>query len=283
MLKLVFILQRALFIEPYGMTLGIARRKVRQLFGARANLRPVAGPHPIDLRYGIDTGGFIAASSLRSGNAMADLNNFGYAASQPSIVRTVLATIPELETFAFVDIGSGKGRVLVVASEYPLRSILGIELSQALTSIAAANASRIASRYPERTFIETIAADALAVDLPAGRLVVYFYNPAHAPLLRRLADGIAAHAARPGNHVMLIYYNPASARVFDEHPAFTRYYAAAHECDEAEAASTVWGTSHDSVVIWQSGDTEPLPPHVGANVSVSVVAGGAVGEVTLTG
>ena len=278
--NLIFAVRRALFAQPLGMTANMVRRKVARLFGGAAPAATApAPPHPIDVRYGIDTGGIVPASALRTGNATADLYNFGYAGSQPSIVRAALATIPDLASWAFVDIGSGKGRVLAVASEYPFRSILGVELSPELTEIAAANAARIAALHPERTPIATIAADALGIDLPAGRTIVYIYNSLYAALLKRLADRIAAHAALPGNHIMLIYYNPASARVFDEHSAFSRYHAAAHLCEADEAASTSWGTPRDSVVIWQATAGTALPPQSGANATVAVVAGGAAGEV----
>jgi tRNA G46 methylase TrmB len=36
----------------------------------------------------------------------------------------------------FIDFGSGKGRVLLLASHYPLRSIIGVEISEALCQIA---------------------------------------------------------------------------------------------------------------------------------------------------
>lgn len=280
MSKIIFAARRALFAQPVGMTVNMVRRKLARAFGGSAPASAAAPmPHPIDLQYGIDTGGIVPASALRTGNTAADLQNFGYAGSQPSIVRAALDTIPDLAQRAFVDIGSGKGRVLAVASEYPFKSILGVELSPALTEIAAANAARIAMLHPDRTPIETLAADALSINLPAGELIIFIYNSLYARLLSKLADKIAAHQRQPGNSVFLIYYNPASARVFDQHPDFDRFYAAAHDCDDGEATSTAWGTRRDSVVIWQGLHGNRLPPHANASNRVVVTAGGAGGEV----
>ena len=44
--------------------------------------------------------------------------------------------------FAFVDMGSGKGRALLVASELPFAKIVGVELSQELHQIAEENVRR---------------------------------------------------------------------------------------------------------------------------------------------
>jgi tRNA1(Val) A37 N6-methylase TrmN6 len=46
------------------------------------------------------------------------------------------------ETFAFVDMRSGKGRALLVASEFAFATIVGIELSPHLHHIAAENIKR---------------------------------------------------------------------------------------------------------------------------------------------
>jgi SAM-dependent methyltransferase len=236
----------------------------------------VAHQHPIDALYGIETGGVISASALRT-NSSADLHNFGYVGSQPSIIRKALATIPNLDRASFVDFGCGKGRPLIVASEYPFRRIVGVELSPALCEIARRNGARISALHPERRPIEIVEGNVLDFEIPPGLVVIYLYNSFYAPLMKQVAAKVARHQEKSGNKVFLIYYNPANAKIFDRSDALSRYHAAKYPCDEAEAEAAAW--RDDSVVIWQGTRGEMLPPRAGAEANVRVTAGGNGGEV----
>jgi predicted RNA methylase len=56
------------------------------------------------------------------------------------LVDALLRNIGEdLHRFSFVDFGSGKGRVLLVASHYPFREVVGVEFSPELQKIAEGN------------------------------------------------------------------------------------------------------------------------------------------------
>jgi SAM-dependent methyltransferase len=274
MSNLLFAARRALFSQPLGMTINILKRK---LLPKKAGGQKPAAQLPIDSLYGIDTGGIINASALRTGSA-SDVHSFGYGASLPSVIRRGIEACPNLDQATFIDMGCGKGLPLAVASEYPFRRIIGVELSPDLCAVARRNAETIAARFPERTRIEIAQDDIIAFDLPAGYVIVYLYNPAYPPLISRLVPRLAEHQAR-GGKVMVVYYNPACAKFFDREPAFARYFAQHLQFDEAEIAASPLGNTADSVAIWQ-GIGEPMyPPHPGAEAPIDVVAGGSSGEV----
>src|SRR5579883_1856526 len=100
--------------------------------------------HPMDRFYRIDTSGNAPPPAI-------DGEPVFYAASQPSIIRAALRALPPLEGFTFIDLGCGKGRALIVATEFPFRAICGIEYSDELAAVARRNAARIERRYPART------------------------------------------------------------------------------------------------------------------------------------
>ena len=52
-----------------------------------------------------------------------------------------------LQEFAFIDIGSGKGRALLLASQYPFQRILGIELLAELASRGEREYQQIQKRF----------------------------------------------------------------------------------------------------------------------------------------
>jgi len=277
MSKLIYSLRRTLFSQPLGMTVRILKHKLSRKPATQA--APPPGILPIDILYGLDTSGRISASVLRTGSS-ADIHSYGYGASLPSIIRKAIETCPNLDQASFVDLGCGKGLPLAVATEYPFRRILGVELSPALCVTARENARRMAERFPERTRIEVVEGDMIAAELPSGYLVAYMYNPAYPPLISRLAKRLAEHQAR-GNKVMVIYYNPAGAKFFDRAEGFERYFAEHVPFEPEEIAATQLGNVADSVVIWQSAADPHFAPQPAADRPVDLVAGGAAAKVRM--
>src|SRR5688572_21174130 len=110
--------------------------------------------HPFDVAHGLDTSGYLPAAQCAPGDAAMASEITCYGGSQPSIVRAVLARLPVREQYAFVDLGCGKGRPLAVASEFPFRRIVGIEIAPELAAVARSNAAILASRHPDRRPIE---------------------------------------------------------------------------------------------------------------------------------
>ncbi|HEX5378435.1 MAG TPA: class I SAM-dependent methyltransferase [Phenylobacterium sp.] len=228
--------------------------------------------HPIDTQYGIETSRRVRRFRLRTGDPAVDSSNVGYVGSQPSIVRACLDLLPDVRGAAFFDLGCGKGRVLAVATEYPFKSITGIELSPVVRRSAERNCARLADRHPERTRAHALQADATRPSLPdAGMVVLYLYNPFHGDMVARLIEHLTRNLeAKPGLKLFVVYYNPAQAALFDGAGIFSRYYAAKHAFSEDERRSSPFGNEYDSVVIWQSR-TEPMAaPLPGADRKVDI-------------
>ena len=73
--------------------------------------------HPFDRLHGTDTSGVCAATDLPT-HETARTYAFDYAGSQPNVLRLALAKLPQVDDFTFIDLGCGKGRALLVASEF---------------------------------------------------------------------------------------------------------------------------------------------------------------------
>src|SRR5580692_1825731 len=92
-------------------------------------LQPVDFPiHPFDEMHGVDTSGLVPARHLVTGHA-SDEHVTAYYGVAPSILRALIAhwreTVPPhpISSYTFLDIGAGKGRALLVASELPFRRV----------------------------------------------------------------------------------------------------------------------------------------------------------------
>ena len=145
--------------------------------------------HPFDAVYGTDTSATIPVAKCAPDVLMAAQMS-PYGASQPSIVRAGIASLPQHDQYAFVDLGCGKGRPLIVASEFPFRQLVGIEIAPALVDMARRNAALVAMRYPARTPIEIRVGDATGVSPPAERVVYFMYHPFSRALVTAIVSNI---------------------------------------------------------------------------------------------
>ncbi len=138
--------------------------------------------HPFDRAHRIDTGGLIYADGLSTGHEH-DMHSSGYYATAPSLFRgamehwsaTLEASPFRLTDYAFIDIGCGKGRVVLLASEYAFREVVGVELNPQLASVARRNLQSVdeaEARLPQRPHCSTGRSLLHAAGWPGGPLLL---------------------------------------------------------------------------------------------------------------
>lgn len=105
-----------------------------------------------------------------------------------------------LQDFTFIDLGSGKGRVLLMASDYPFKRIVGVEFMPELHRAAQKNIAGYSNGRQQCRHIESVCMDARDFQFPPGPLVVYLFNPfsesTFAQVLKNLRQSIE-QAPRP--------------------------------------------------------------------------------------
>jgi SAM-dependent methyltransferase len=109
-----------------------------------------------------------------------------------------------------LDVGSGKGRAMVLAAEAGFAKVIGIEYATALVDVAHVNIAQVQSRFKNTTF-ELHYGDAIAFGLPTDVDVAYLFNPFDAETLRKWLEAILPQAQRP---LHIIYMHPVFAEVF---------------------------------------------------------------------
>jgi len=222
--------------------------------------------HPFDRRYQVETSGFVQPEQLESSPHEAGRKYAIYAGSQPSIIRTALNALPALPDCTFIDLGCGKGRPLLVASEYPFRSLIGFELTPSLVLQARKNAAVISRQFGDRPKITIEQQDASQFPVPEGNAVIFLYNPFGEPVVARVAARIEAALANGGGTKFVIYYNPIHGACFDASRLLSRFFAAnlAYASEERGYGPD----ARDSVVIWQGRGTARAHPHADASIKV---------------
>ena len=132
-----------------------------------------------------------------------------YQPTEPALFREMMANLPiEFDQFTFVDLGSGKGRTLLMASEYPFRRIVGVELIAELHRAAQQNIRDYRSPAQSCVQIESVLADAREFELPEEPLVLYLFNPLPEPALSKVLQRLGTSLARAPRPVWVVYHNP---------------------------------------------------------------------------
>jgi len=139
-----------------------------------------------------------------------------YQPTEPSLFHEMIDSLQiDHAQFTFIDLGSGKGRTLLLATEYPFRRILGVELLPELNHLAQKNIHEFKSETRKCDSVESLCADAREFEFPAGPLLIYLFNPflesGLAQVVSNLEQSLQAHP-RP---VVVLYHNPLLANVLN--------------------------------------------------------------------
>jgi SAM-dependent methyltransferase len=158
-----------------------------------------------EARFGVNNEGNVALRELTIDSDNRALG-FPYVPSPGLLVDTLLANVGEdLGRFSFVDFGSGKGRVLLVASHYPFREVVGVEFSPELHEIAEDNIRRYRSPARRCREVRSVCADAAAFALPGRDCVLYFNNPFAEPVFARVLANVQTAHARSRGKLYVLY------------------------------------------------------------------------------
>ena len=121
-----------------------------------------------------------------------------------------MAAIPieDPSTFLFLDLGSGKGRTLLMASEYPFRRIVGVELLPDLHRVAQENIRKFKNDRQCCFNLETICLDAQKFIFPNEPTVLFLFHPFPAAVFENVIANLETSLVTAPRPVFLIYVNP---------------------------------------------------------------------------
>lgn len=162
-----------------------------------------------DACFGTDTATVVYPWNLPSIGHEDSSDVHAYEAAPAWLVREALGSIPlQPHRFAFVDMGSGKGRALLLASEFPFATIIGIELSRELHRIAQDNIKRYrpASQQCKALFVHCM--NALDYTFGPEPLVLFLFNPFGRDTVRGIIAKLEASLGAKPREAYVVYINP---------------------------------------------------------------------------
>ena len=155
--------------------------------------------------------------------------NSPYQPTEESLFHQMISSLDiDFRNFTFIDIGSGKGRALLMASHYPFRRILGVELLPALHQVAEQNIAKYKNELQFCHKVESICADARDFVFPVEPIVLYLFNPLPADGLAHVLNNLERSLQLGSRHVYVLYHNAEHEHLLTE-SAFLQKIGGSHQ------------------------------------------------------
>ena len=172
-----------------------------------------------DLRHGTDTsrGKNLQNLSLDSENK---IHGVSHQASKAAPLSRLISAFKIPKDGTFVDFGSGKGRVLLLAAQCGFRRIIGVEFSSELCEIARKNLAGASQRLGRPIDCEIKAIDAAKFEIQQDQTVLYLYNPFNGVVLDQVMANLRDSLAKFPRKIWLIYNTPVHRDVVENSRLF---------------------------------------------------------------
>ncbi|MEO5999356.1 MAG: class I SAM-dependent methyltransferase [Chitinophagaceae bacterium] len=113
----------------------------------------------------------------------------------------------------FVDLGSGKGRVLVVAAHYGFNKIKGVDFAMELCQEAENNCRRITQGFPWVNW-KVLCVNAASYQFEKDDHVFFFFNPFKETVMNQVISNIILSQKNHPRKIFVVYINPQLKKLF---------------------------------------------------------------------
>lgn len=156
-----------------------------------------------DKMYSLDTEKNHTLSELE----LSDRRSHEYRPTEIAIFYKIMKCLKISENDAFLDLGAGKGRVMVLAGKFSFRRIIGVEISNKLAGICEKNIRGIKEKTRPCEYL-VVKEDAANYRIPDDVTVIYCYNPFPLEVMNKVIMNIRESIQNSPRTVRFIYYNP---------------------------------------------------------------------------
>lgn len=199
------------YVARYGFAsfVGLIFKNLRFYFRTWLDTR-------FDKRFGVDTVGKVDLSNLTI-NSLNKSDGIYYEPTPERVFHSIMSGLAiDYENYHFIDYGSGKGRVILMASRYPFKEIVGVEFGRELVKIAENNIISYKDPRQRCKQIKSYCMDAVDFEIPSSNVVLYFFNPFTSDVMSKIVDNIISSYNKLPRDIVVVYYHPQSSRLFDK-------------------------------------------------------------------
>jgi len=168
-----------------------------------------------DATYGFDTYSWVPVDKLDVSDSQKK-HAVLYQATRVIPLRRLFKKLNIPKDCSFIDIGCGKGRVLLLAAEYGFEEVKGVEFSSHLTEIANKNIATYKAQFSSITFFDVINIDAADYKFDNIEDVFFLYNPFDEVILKKVLDNICESLKQYNRRVWMIYANAVHRELIEK-------------------------------------------------------------------
>jgi len=189
---------------------------IRQ-FGVRRTMQSalsIIEDQIFELRYGTDTLRTVNKEALNASSENQPEAEY-YCPTRGRAFRKLLLKCAVPRDRTFVDLGAGKGKVLLLAARYGFKRVVGVEFSPELYRIAQENAKKYGQHLSSRSTINIVLSDVVNYPIQDDECVFFMFNPFGASVMRRIAKNISTSLDRTPRRIWIIYGHPTHRNVLE--------------------------------------------------------------------
>ncbi|HEX7861079.1 MAG TPA: class I SAM-dependent methyltransferase [Verrucomicrobiae bacterium] len=202
-----------------ALTVGTAFPKLL----AKSELPNGAEAQNFDAQFGIETSQPMRVAEMELEASANTVQASYYQPSSPALFRRIMAELNlDWPRFTFVDVGSGKGLVLLLASELPFERVLGVEFAENLHRPAVENISKFNSPTQRCRDIQSVCADATAFEFPAAPTVFYLFNPFGEEILTGFLANVQRSLKKHSREIFFVYVEPLFSSTLEQRGFVTK-------------------------------------------------------------
>jgi SAM-dependent methyltransferase len=165
-----------------------------------------------DRRYRVRTSGFIQLDTTSfNRERLRDATQYG--PTNGWAVRRILKQLKLSRELKFCDVGSGLGRICILAAEYGFSKVTGVELAPELCVAARENIAGCRLPAEQRARIQILQMDAFDYCATTDDDVFFMFRPFSGEFLGVVLDKLAARAKEKAKPLTLIYSERTMASV----------------------------------------------------------------------
>ena len=161
-----------------------------------------------DRRHNVETAAEVLLREMGVAPEAVKRGNTAYRVTWGWLIKKALAQLDiDPQRYSFIDYGSGKGKAMLMASDYPFKTIIGLEYAKRLHHIAAENCRKYHSPNQQCFSLEPVLGDALHYTPPPGPIVCFMCNPFDDATLRSVFNRWRARYEGGEREIRILYLN----------------------------------------------------------------------------
>ncbi|MCX2980782.1 class I SAM-dependent methyltransferase [Halieaceae bacterium IMCC14734] len=146
-----------------------------------------------DRQHNVDTWRCLTVKELQTSSSNFALSERYIPTPELTFHALLSVLAADYKDYSFIDFGSGKGKVLLMASRYPFTSITGVDFAGNLHAIAEKNIHRVKQNNQlQCDNIQVVLGEAEKLPLPTGKCFFFLYAPFFGAALESTLESIRA-------------------------------------------------------------------------------------------